>query len=785
MAEPTDSSAPPGESTNPATEPNAPAAETDRPLAQNEPLPVETNQPPMETSQEPPAPAPAQPEESAEPAPPEPPVELGAPEGPAIPEMQATPEVLATPEVSAEPNSSTPGPQNTSPYQPEEASQPAQGPDVTLPSVESSLPAIDPSLPAMDTSNGFDDSELHSFDALPSIGSSAAPDMSLPAIDTSLPSLDHSLPAIGTDDIPTMDGHDFGGDGHLDHHDSNAGMADSTGHDNGTVNGASHYHSTNGSYQYSHSPAQSQQPGSQQSPQTHTHQFQAQPQHYQQNDMYHNSSQGQVPQAPIGSPLPNNMPPMASMGQYMAGYPSNMGNAQMRYQLPGDPNKMLSGNRHKKEVKRRTKTGCLTCRKRRIKCDEAHPVCRNCVKSKRECLGYDPVFRTQASTPSAIQPAPNPPPSLIVNPQGPSTSSTPSYPSYPSAPPGYMPASSQPFAPSLHSESPTASADQHEHGASIDSSLATNNQSNHTEMQNTGVPRQQGSEPSYKAKNLYVNDLFSLRGIAPPPPNPVATLPPGRLEEIQAVFLATYAPAIDKLLEVRWYSENALSLLMADAQLMADYSALIIAFNEWDLQDGETLARLESFEASIIWKSMSLCRQVPDGETGQQGRDWNLCVSCARLNVIEALLTWNHLDSNPLSRELVMDAANPPNTPDQFQSRQLDFWDQVGEFLTLYDNEASSAKQIDDTLSRCRQLLDTYENRDIIYSISVARHLGQRWADFPNSLPKVGYTTEKEAGTRLFVAQKFLEEEAEGKGTTQVYKRVCCMAVRSWWVARG
>lgn len=38
----------------------------------------------------------------------------------------------------------------------------------------------------------------------------------------------------------------------------------------------------------------------------------------------------------------------------------------MHYQLQGDANKMLS-SRHKKEVKRRTKTGCLTCRKRRIK----------------------------------------------------------------------------------------------------------------------------------------------------------------------------------------------------------------------------------------------------------------------------------------------------------------------------------------------------------------------------------------------------------------------------------
>ncbi|CAN6625849.1 hypothetical protein TRVA0_010S02256 [Trichomonascus vanleenenianus] len=48
-----------------------------------------------------------------------------------------------------------------------------------------------------------------------------------------------------------------------------------------------------------------------------------------------------------------------------------------------------------KDIKRRTKTGCLTCRKRRIKCDEQHPTCVNCDKSKRVCLGYDPIFRMQ------------------------------------------------------------------------------------------------------------------------------------------------------------------------------------------------------------------------------------------------------------------------------------------------------------------------------------------------------------------------------------------------------
>ena len=34
------------------------------------------------------------------------------------------------------------------------------------------------------------------------------------------------------------------------------------------------------------------------------------------------------------------------------------------------------------------KTGCRTCRQRRIKCDEGRPICANCVKSQRECEGY-------------------------------------------------------------------------------------------------------------------------------------------------------------------------------------------------------------------------------------------------------------------------------------------------------------------------------------------------------------------------------------------------------------
>lgn len=88
---------------------------------------------------------------------------------------------------------------------------------------------------------------------------------------------------------------------------------------------------------------------------------------------------------------------------------------------PADENSALtSAKQHlpsskSKPPRRRTKTGCLSenhpnlfllrleysvnlsvaCRKRRIKCGEEKPICKNCIKSRRECLGYGQrvVFR--------------------------------------------------------------------------------------------------------------------------------------------------------------------------------------------------------------------------------------------------------------------------------------------------------------------------------------------------------------------------------------------------------
>ncbi|KAG5811555.1 hypothetical protein H9Q74_004636 [Fusarium xylarioides] len=50
----------------------------------------------------------------------------------------------------------------------------------------------------------------------------------------------------------------------------------------------------------------------------------------------------------------------------------------------------------------KVKTGCATCRIRKIKCDEAKPFCEKCVKTGRKCDGYESVFRPFPSTPQPI-----------------------------------------------------------------------------------------------------------------------------------------------------------------------------------------------------------------------------------------------------------------------------------------------------------------------------------------------------------------------------------------------
>lgn len=52
------------------------------------------------------------------------------------------------------------------------------------------------------------------------------------------------------------------------------------------------------------------------------------------------------------------------------------------------------------DKRRRTRTGCLTCRTRRIKCDERKPTCERCETANVECTGYTEKRRVMVRRPN-------------------------------------------------------------------------------------------------------------------------------------------------------------------------------------------------------------------------------------------------------------------------------------------------------------------------------------------------------------------------------------------------
>lgn len=221
---------------------------------------------------------------------------------------------------------------------------------------------------------------------------------------------------------------------------------------------------------------------------------------------------------------------------------------------------------------------------------------------------------------------------------------------------------------------------------------------------------------------------------------------------------------------------------MSNSHLLSNYSALLDGFNDRNIRDPTVLALVESREASVIWNTMTLCRlaQSKEQESGANANA-ELLYAVKRLSVFETLITGTHLGVNPVAMD-----SYPESDPaykltglgGQIKGRELQFWESVGRFLTISGDDINSVKDKDGALMVTRGLLDTFENRDVIYSIAIVRHIAKYQ---PAKLrPHFGSADEKDAGAKLYVACKFLEDESRGKGTNQVIKRLAGMAVKHW-----
>ncbi|KAG4429475.1 hypothetical protein IFR05_015038 [Cadophora sp. M221] len=68
--------------------------------------------------------------------------------------------------------------------------------------------------------------------------------------------------------------------------------------------------------------------------------------------------------------------------------------------MPSDEEKSLKGRAGKPKVR----TGCKTCKRRKVKCDEGKPGCLRCLKFGTECEGYRPKRSEQSMKPTKFTP---------------------------------------------------------------------------------------------------------------------------------------------------------------------------------------------------------------------------------------------------------------------------------------------------------------------------------------------------------------------------------------------
>ena len=309
-----------------------------------------------------------------------------------------------------------------------------------------------------------------------------------------------------------------------------------------------------------------------------------------------------------------------------------------------------------------------------------------------------------------------------------------------------------------------------------------------------GMLRTSMAHLNVPAKRIKIADLFSVGGAAPPTSGqsnePPPTLSPAFVDEIKGVYLSTYAPAIDQFLETTWYSLRGLTILLGNSSLCQMFATFLnrsrMPYSEEDVSSHNAT---QSFEMSLIWSLMGMCRSVAIGTVasdvpGANGSSRDVAQSpnqhegltevVERMNIIEVLLSGTILDNNPIS-------VTDPNQAqhDVVKVRESQFWQLVGDFVSMHDDEASATKQVDDTLKAIRNLLDNRENRDIIYSIAIVRHIGQRAAEFPNDLPEAVNNDEQVAGNQLLVAKAFIERETSFAANV-VFQRLCTMAMKSW-----
>lgn len=455
-----------------------------------------------------------------------------------------------------------------------------------------------------------------------------------------------------------------------------------------------------------------------------------------------------------------------------------------------------------------------------LQCDETHPTCNNCKKSKRECLGYDPIFKQQQQQQQQGTTALQPSPSGEISPPASTTSST-------AASSTTAPYTTHPTPVLTPSEPPNATRDSSSEGSTpvkaessdigktsayIDPALdgtansATTDFSAHQpgealELRGGGSPFSFTSSsadftspvptslptPSPSLSHnvapasahaysicpvkMTVDDIIASAGAAPPETQMMPT--PQSVEELTKLYYEIYVPGLCQFFESQWFNfqttgHNSISIFLHNKPLIQLLGSFLVSLHTVNVDANHT-AYCSHLETRVVWALAKLAYNTPARSNAP--RDAPLPEDDAaevrsRVLVYETLLCGNDLTDNPL--------MPPPRNADAQRRKEYEFWYSLAEFLRL-----RSPPERHSHLKMMRERLDGRENRDVLYSLAVIRQFApEREAGWEKKL--TDYLDEDDALSRLHVAIQFIRAEAAPTGgSTNVVRQLCLVASRA------
>jgi hypothetical protein len=291
----------------------------------------------------------------------------------------------------------------------------------------------------------------------------------------------------------------------------------------------------------------------------------------------------------------------------------------------------------------------------------------------------------------------------------------------------------------------------------------------------------------YLVIKITIDELFDLNDI--PPQLPVRTVPDIRSSEVkrdlEGLYNVQYAHALDKLFETSWYTTHGFATLTADHKLC---EFAVQCMDEMRTKPGSygqlvPMPSLASLEARLVWSLAVMPRTHHLYSTNSLASEALTLEVLPRLDTVESLLTGRYLDNSriPPPASAIQDGGEESN----LKSREQGFWYHLGKFTSLRDDQGDdqTLDAVTRELANMRMILNVLENRDVLYSIAVARHIGGRMPDWNPQTPNPMTNDPNDEVNKLHIAHGFVQTEDQ-RGTSQVIQRICSMSLRSWSLQR-